>query len=233
MNKKSAVVSGFSFAMQLGSMMDEIRRELGVSEEEFHVLGTTEGRTHLELMIAGLKVSVTEVPQPKTYLRQLYVGKKTIIDPTDGTETIAQAETVFTWGIDSDFKNWGLDVPAQATEATEATVHEMTTDGAFKEIYGSLGRTPEELKKLCLTQAQIIGFCSKHRDKLRQEGYGMFFLFEHDGKLFVANVNVRSGGRLSVFVLHFSRGDVWNAECRHRFVFPQLEPLVALVTSVS
>lgn len=65
MSKKSQVVSGFGFAMQLGAMMDEIRRTLGVSEEEFHVLGTPEGRPHLEKMIAGLKAPAIE---PKAYL---------------------------------------------------------------------------------------------------------------------------------------------------------------------
>ncbi|MGB2791745.1 MAG: hypothetical protein WBC29_04310, partial [Candidatus Moraniibacteriota bacterium] len=56
MSKKSAsaVVSGFGFAMQLGSMMDRLRQELGVTEEQFHVLGTPSGEIHLERMIRGL-----------------------------------------------------------------------------------------------------------------------------------------------------------------------------------
>lgn len=60
MSKKTELVRGFGLAMSIGAAMDEIRRALGVSEEEFHVLGTPEGRPHLERMIAGLKVPAVE-----------------------------------------------------------------------------------------------------------------------------------------------------------------------------
>lgn len=229
MSKKSELVRGFGLAMSIGAAMDEIRRALGVSEDEFHVLGTPEGRPHLERMIAGLK-EPAETPKPTVYLRQLYVGERILLDPTDGTQTIARAKEISTGGIDPDFMNWNLDVPAQATEAMEVGVHEMIVDGSFTEIYGSVDHT---LDRLCLTQAQIIGFCVKHRDKLRRDGcrraHGAFFLFKVGNKYFVVLVDVNSDGRLLVNVRHLSFDFVWSAEYRRRFVLPQLEPLASSV----
>lgn len=225
MSKKSQVVSGFGFAMQLGATMDEIRRRYGVTEEEFHVLGTPQGLPHLEKMIRGLK-SPVKVEWLSEYLRQLYVGETILFDATDGTRTIAQAEDVFQWGIDSDFKNWDLNRRSIATPVIAVSVHEQIKDGIFKNIYGC---NYPVLNKFCLTQHQIINFCVKHKDKLRQDGYGTFFLFKQDddlpadeNNLFVADVRVRSGGRLYAYVFHFSHGRGWAAECQRRFVIPQL-----------
>lgn len=222
MSKKSELVRGYGLAMSIGAAMDEIRRKLGVSEEEFHVLGTPEGRPHLERMITGLKVPAAE---SKIYLRRLYADETITLDPTNGTRTIAQATKVFVWGIDSDFKHWNLDVSSRSTALAKVSVHELVENGTFEEIYGSLGRPFDEL---CLTQDQIIGFCVKHKDKLQRDGYGTFFLFQVDGKFFVALVYVRSDGYLNVYAFHFSDGCVWFALYRLRFVIPQLEPLVAL-----
>lgn len=58
MSKKSELVRGFGLAMSIGAALDEIRRAQGVSEEEFHILGTSEGHPHLEKMIIGLKKPV-------------------------------------------------------------------------------------------------------------------------------------------------------------------------------
>ena len=48
---------------------------------------------------------------------------------------------------------------------------------------------------------------------------------EVGGEFFVANVIVNDDGSLYVNVLKFSLGNVWNAECQHRVVVPQLEPV--------
>jgi hypothetical protein len=55
MSKKSEVVRGFGFAMQLGSMIEAARKKFNVSDDEFHVLGTPEGQEHIDRMISGLK----------------------------------------------------------------------------------------------------------------------------------------------------------------------------------
>lgn len=219
MSRKSELVRGFGLAMSIGAALDEIRRALGVSEEEFHVLGTPDGRPHLEKMIAGLKAPVVEVQKSKVYLRQLYVDETISIGSTDGTRTIAQAKDVFIGHLDSDFANWGLDVPAAPTQATKVEAYELVEDGTFQDIYESLNRPFEAL---CLTQHQIIEFCVKHKDKLCQSGHGTFFLFQVEGKFFVASVSVYSDGHLLMYVRSFSSACVWNAEFHRRFVLPQL-----------
>ncbi|MEZ4194821.1 MAG: hypothetical protein R3B53_00250 [Candidatus Paceibacterota bacterium] len=92
----------------------------------------------------------------------------------------------------------------------------MTRNGTFKTLFGSLG----DPRKLCLTQGQIVEFCRSHSDSLRQEGYGTFFLFEVDGELFVALVDVYGVG-LEACVFRFESNDVWHAGSRPRLVVRQ------------
>jgi hypothetical protein len=55
MSKKSEVVRGFGFAMQIGAMIEAARQKLEVSDDDFHVLGTPEGQERIDRMVAGLK----------------------------------------------------------------------------------------------------------------------------------------------------------------------------------
>lgn len=150
---------------------------------------------------------------------------ETVIGETDGTATIAQAADVFTGYLDSDFKNWKTDKPSSPTAAQALSVYEMRKDATFKQMYDSLGADRDAL---CLTQAQIIEFCKKHRDKLRQDGYATFFLFKIDrpeGKgpeYFVACVDVDERG-LGAVVYRFDGPGVWGAGGRRRVVLPQLQ----------
>ncbi len=153
-------------------------------------------------------------------------GKKIVIRTTKGERTIAQAKDIFTWGIDGDFTNWGLDVPGEAKLETLVEVHEMTEDGDFKAIYGGLDRNLDNLR---LTQDQIIAFVGDNKKWLRKEGYGTFFLFTKKDEpinadksnLFVADVNLDSDERPNAFVRHFSDDNEWCGGNRHRVVVPQ------------
>ncbi len=80
-----------------------------------------------------------------------------------------------------------------------------------------------DLDKLCLTQDQIIEFCTNHPSWLRQDGYGTFFLFKVKDEFFVCSVHVRDGG-LCVGVDRLADGCVWDADGAHRVVVPQLNP---------
>jgi hypothetical protein len=223
MSKKSQVVSGLGLGLGMLTLADEVRRACGISDDLFHTLSTPAGRKHWEAMFVSMSAPI-EPPEPKVYLQQLYAGETIIIGPTDGTRTIAQAGDVFAAGIDSDFRSWNLDVPAQATEAMEVGVHELILDGDFKSVYGSLRHSLDQLR---LTPHQIVDFCVKHKDKLHLGGHGTFFLFKIGDEYFVANVNVHSDGHLYMLVYRFSNIGVWGVEFRPHFVFPQLEPLVA------
>ncbi len=151
-----------------------------------------------------------------THLRHL----ETInLAPTKGSTTLAKAKKAFSGRLDSDFENWGTDVSGIDTAETKVDVHEMARDGNYQTLFGALG----DPLKLCLTQGQIEEFCRSHRDSLRQEGYGTFFLFEVKGELFVARVLV-DDGRLVAIVDRFDRVDrdyVWGSGYRHRLVVKQ------------
>ena len=160
------------------------------------------------------------VSRPKpAILRLISGGERVVIDATSGTKTIASATDVFNWGIDSDFKNWGLDVPGQATPATPVQVYEMVQNGDYRTIYGSVGR---DLDALCFTQEQIIAFVHDHKKWLRTGGYATFFLFKVAGEFFVASVRLFDDGGPYANVCRFSDDGVWYAGSRHRIVLPQL-----------
>jgi hypothetical protein len=150
---------------------------------------------------------------PKPYLRHL---ETVSLAPTKGKATLAKAKKVFTAWRSGDFKNWGTDVEGEDTAETKVDVHEMSRDGNYQTLFGSLG----DPRKLCLTQGQIEEFCHSHRDSLRQEGYSTFFLFEVKGEPFVAHVYVVNG-RLEAHVSRFDYDSVWDAGTRHRLVVKQ------------
>jgi hypothetical protein len=218
----------------LGSV---IRALVGVPQERLGVIldivnkiGGENGvvwKKHLaKALREGVSLPIETVELLSEYLRQLYVDEMILLDPTDGTRTIAQATDVFEGGIDADFVNWSLDKSSCSTIATSVRVYEHIKDGTFKAIYGT---NYPVLDKMVFTQHQIIDFCVKHKDKLRQDGYGTFFLFKKDddfpaneNNLFVAYVGVYSGGRLGANVHRFSDDYGWDAESQPRFVIPQL-----------
>ena len=140
-------------------------------------------------------------------LRLISGNESIIIRATSGEKTIASATDIFFWGIDPDFTNWGLDVLGQATLDTPVQVYEMTEDGNFKTIFGSLGR---DLNKLCLTQEQIIAFVQDYKNWLRTEGDATFFLFKVGNEFFVARVHLSTGDKPHVNVRRFSSAYVWN-----------------------
>ncbi|MFA6160038.1 MAG: hypothetical protein WC678_03040 [Parcubacteria group bacterium] len=153
------------------------------------------------------------------FLNLISAGHLLVIDACDGVEVIAGSDDMFEAGIDSDFKDYKADELGQATGETPVEVYEMTKDGTFTQLFGSLSG---DISKLCLTQAQIKGFVRKYKSWLRTDGYGTFFLFKSHGHFFVARVGVNSDGRLGVGVLRFEDDYVWDAEYRHRIVVPRL-----------
>ncbi len=170
-------------------------------------------------------IAIKEIKKGGNILKFLAISEKLSLSKSDGQATIVKAEDVFKSWIDSDFQNWGLNKESKATPETEIEVYEMVKDATFKEIFISLS---DDLDSLCFTQSQIIDFCKKHRNHLRQDGDATLFLTKKDfGKpvtednLFVVYVDVDSHG-LNVFVDHFDGAGVWSADDRHRLVVPKL-----------
>lgn len=152
-------------------------------------------------------------------VKRILDEEEIVIAKTSGKENLAHADDVFTGWIDPDFVNYGCDVEEKPTVETLVEVFEMVENGDFARIFGGFNVS---LDQLCLSQHQIKVFVKYHRDKLRTEGYGTFFLFKVGNVFFVAYVFVRSGGQLRVRVYRFSDGYVWDARHRHRVVVPQL-----------
>lgn len=55
MSKKSAVVSGMGLGLGMLTNADQIRREMGITDEEFHVLATDMGRKHWRRLFEGMQ----------------------------------------------------------------------------------------------------------------------------------------------------------------------------------
>lgn len=151
------------------------------------------------------------------FLKLIYADTTLVIKAKTGERTIFQIKDLFTWGIGSDFVDYGADEEGSATEDTEVDVYELAKDGDFSDIYGSL---PFDLSQLCLTQDQIIGFVEEHRNRLSPNS-ATFFLFQSNNEYFVASVVVLSDGRLNACVDRFGNVNPWGAERRHRFVVPR------------
>ncbi len=197
-------------------------------------LAITQGlvsRQDVETLLKQIATVATSMPVVTEYLRQLFIDEVIAINPTDGARTITKARDVFTGDIDSDtWDAWNLNRPSKPTTNTSAVVYEMTKDGTFVSIFGSLGRC---LDNMCFTQSQIIDFVTHHKDTLRKDGQGTFFLLKEDDtilsqddpnnyNLFVAQVCMRSDGRLNVDVHLFSYESIWYAYVNRRFAVPQL-----------
>ncbi len=149
---------------------------------------------------------------------RLISGSDVILDPTDGKETMAKAGDLFTSYLDSDFENYGTDVPSSPTGKMRFAVHEMIKDGTFAQIFSSMS---DDLNSLCLTQPQIIQFVKNHRIWLHTDDPGTFFLFKGGDEFFVAYVRVDDAGGIKAYVHRLSHDRVWGAEHRRRVVVPQ------------
>jgi hypothetical protein len=157
-------------------------------------------------------------PQKEAILKLISGAEELKLDAVDGTRTIANSKGVFSY-IDPDFKGYGVNEKSVDTKETQIEVYELTKDANFAKIYGSTGR---EMDTMCVTQHQILNFIAKHRNWLRTEGYGTFFLFKMNGEFFVADVDFDVDGSLRVFVFRFGYDYVWIGSYRRRFVLPQL-----------
>ncbi len=140
------------------------------------------------------------------------------LDPSDGTETLANASDVFTIWLDPNFKNYGTNVPSPATEQIEVAVYEIVKNGNLETIFGSFG---DDLARLCLPQDKIIQFVKKYREWLQKDGSATLFLFQvGHNKFFVASIGMNTKTALGASVAHFSYDNVWDAQFSPRVVVP-------------
>jgi hypothetical protein len=161
-----------------------------------------------------LQLFIEKRQSQTTYLRYL---RSLTLAPVSGAVTIASAKDVFTDYLDPNFRQWGTNKVGTDSKASRVDVLEAVMGGTFKQLFGSLGPDP---RSLCLSQGQIVEFCRTHREHLRQESYGTFFLFEVDDDFFVAYVNVVSG-ELKALVRRFEYESFWRADDGCRLIVRQ------------
>lgn len=140
---------------------------------------------------------------------------KNIALPEIKEDSLIRESKLFAY-IDSDFVNYGADIPnKENTSAISCEVKELTENMTFNQMFNAPNTQ-------WLNQGQILKFIENNKDKLTEHGYATFFLFKSGNDFFVAGVDVSSDG-LDVDVRRFEGDDVWDAERRHRVVVPQLE----------
>ena len=155
-------------------------------------------------------------------LRLISRCESLVIEPTDGSRTIAQAEDVFAF-IEPSFRK--LNESGVPTGETCVQVYEMRKDAIYSEIFGSLVDNVN-IKDLLLTQHQIIVFCQKYREWIKSDvNSDTFFLFKNTDGLFVAQVCEENNCTLSVTSREFASRSSWLAENVNQVVVPLVDSI--------
>ena len=195
---------------------------LGQTEAVLNIIGGELALTTIlsdSALATKVSLAIKElIASTAIYLTPLYVGETIMVPATKGSVTLADSSAVFPGWLDADLKNWQTNKAGKNTKSQAVRILEQSKDGNFKQMFESLG----PLDQSNLTQAQIAAFCVTHRDKLRQEGWGTFFLFKVGAEYFVARVVVGGDGRLGLYAYRLDYSVVWHARGRVRVVVPQL-----------
>ncbi|MEK9151447.1 MAG: hypothetical protein AAB547_02345 [Patescibacteria group bacterium] len=209
MSKKSQVVSGFGFAMQIGATMDEIRRAHGVSEEEFHVLATAKGRPHLERMIKGLKfesVQGVQILRETSILKPedpiTFPARDKPIDPNE----FFSRSGIYLYGS---FRERILPVlkPVASTPRRTYGIGRLKKNAYDREV------RPDLPKRHLGNWEDIASLIEMYPNG--KEGYYLFYLEGVGGEVFAVRVLWDSGNRWwLVFVWRLDECGCWGADCQ-------------------
>ncbi len=159
-----------------------------------------------------------KLAMPNPYLRLISEGEDLVIAKQDGSRVIANANETFSF-VDKNFNNLEFNQPDNPTPETFVEVHETIRDGILAQLFGSL-IVFDDVKKLCLTQSQIISFVENYREWLGKHDCSTFFLFESYEHLFVIRVYYFGVGRLRVEILRFGYPTFWHSYNHSRIVTP-------------
>lgn len=204
---------GFASASMTAGQLNSVVKCVGGKNAAMSLLTDQELQKAVAKQIADWK----KKPAVATYLTSLFVDETIMLPATDGAVTLADSSDVFPGFLDADLRIWNTDKPGEQTEPRVVTVLEQVKNGKIRQMFESLG----PLDRSVMSQGQIASFCVAHRDKLRQEGWGTFFLFKVGAEYFVAHVDVGCGAELRLYVNRLDVPVVWYAGDRVRVVVPQ------------
>lgn len=152
-------------------------------------------------------------------LNVIFKENKIIIDSLPANySTIANAKLKIFYDVSFDSECHNLNNEQGSSRETEVKVYELKQNATFFQMFTSLN---DDLNKLCFTQSQIVNFCEKNFEYLRQDGFVTFFLFKENNEFFVAKVNVKFG-RQTVFIHRLDYNYVWKSEHALRLVAPTI-----------
>lgn len=152
-------------------------------------------------------------------LAVIFKEKKITIDSLPANySTISSAKLKIFYDVVVDPECRNLNNEQVFSEKMEVRVYELKQNVTLFQMFTSLSNN---LNELCLTQSQIVNFCEKNFEYLRQDGFVTFFLFKENNEFFVAKVNVKFG-RQTVFIHRLDYNHVWKSEHALRLVVPSL-----------
>jgi len=121
---------------------------------------------------------------------------------------------IFKEKIDPYYFHWSLDVKQSNSEETKIRVYELIADARFKSIFTYLDK---DLKKLCLTQGQIVEYFKTYNLFLKS-CRSTFFLFEEKEVFYVANISALDVDESSLEVYQINEWRKWHKNFQHRVV---------------
>ena len=123
--------------------------------------------------------------------RLVYGGEELLIGASDGIAVIANAQDVFSGGIDETFAKRTLMDRSLASDETALSLHQVLGGHGFATIFTDINY---DLDELVLSQAQIIRFCEKYSDSLAQYPGGINFLSRDVSHYLAITVVVKTAG---------------------------------------
>lgn len=156
-------------------------------------------------------------------LKTLYKDTIIVLRATKGTGTFSES-SIYTGGLDPDFKNWGLDRPGKPSPEIEIGIKETVSgNGTFAEIFAEIG----DIKNIIIPQDQARNFVVEHRDKIfnRRASWMLFTKGDDEPSLTLSNVFVacvcvqQNGPRACLY--RYSQNSTRYGMLNYRVVFRQ------------
>ena len=148
------------------------------------------------------------------------------------SRTISRARKLFVY-IDPEFCKPGLNSSRKSSRALFPVVHEMVSDGNFRQAFASIS---PDLEQLVWPQQSLIRFCTKYPYHLNREGVTLFLVKKEYG--FIQRMVDRLVRRerepeylvayilflpesLSAYCHKIDLSYVWNGNNRFRIIAPR------------
>lgn len=117
---------------------------------------------------------------------------KLTIDAVDGKSIfIKDGKKIFKAGIQPYFRRLKINMDENANSKTSVGVYELIEDSTLMEIFSSF---PNHIDDLCLTQHQILNFCTRHPEWLGADGQTTFFITKLNKEHYVIYLYMYSAG---------------------------------------